>query len=97
MGGGEREQKLRELYEKSPAAFSTPIRLHREARKRRISISLSRLTKLMEHWETYTKFKVKYKKANQRDKIVVTGPNHLFQIDLAMLPKYRNYIGLLIW
>ena len=93
----EREKRLRELYESSPAAFSTPHRLHREARKHRILISLPRLTTLMSRWQTYTKFKVKYKNPRLRDRVIVTGPNHLFQIDLAMFPKYKYFTGLLVW
>ena len=92
-----REGKLRDLYENSPAAFSTPERLRREARKHGILISLPQLTKLMSQWQTFTKFRVKYKKPRLQNKIIVSGPSHLFQIDLAILPKYRNYIGLLVW
>ena len=97
MGSEERELRLRSLYESSPAAFSTPARLQREARKAGIRISLPRLSQLMSSWLTYTKFRVKYKNPRLRDKVIVTAPNHLFQIDLCILPKYRNYIGLLVW
>ena len=91
------EKLIRELYNKSPSGLSTVSRLYKETRRLGIAIKKKRLRDLMRKWETFTKFRIKYKIPRLRDRAVVTGPNHIFQIDLCMMPKYRGYIALLIW
>lgn len=92
------EDKLKQLYTGSPAGFSSARRLQKyAARKAGIVVSEAKLTKLMQRWALFSKFQTKYKKAKRRDRAVVAGPHHLFQIDLCILPKYRGFIGLLVW
>lgn len=95
--GEKQAKKLKQLYVDSPAAFSSVSRLRKIAQKEGIRTTEKELLKLMQKWTTFSKFQNKYKKPNKRDRVIVAGPHQLFHIDLCILPKYRNFIGILIW
>ena len=91
------EAELKRLYYDSPHGLSTAKRLHHAAKKNGMKVSLKRVESYLKKWEVYTRFKNKYKEPSLQEKVIVTGPFHLWQIDLCLLPKYRNFIGALIW
>ena len=91
------EKRIKNIYETTPGGLSTVGRLQNELRKQSIHISTKKLQNYMRKWQAFTKFKTKYKRSNIRDRAIVTAPNQLFQIDLAIMPKYRYHIALLIW
>jgi mRNA deadenylase 3'-5' endonuclease subunit Ccr4 len=91
------EEKLLDLYKNSADGLSTAYRLYAAARKKKINITLKQVEKAMEKWEVATRFRNKYKKQNRMERAIIPGPFHLFQLDLCIMPKYQNFIGILIW
>jgi hypothetical protein len=94
---------VRKAYTDSPAAFSTPQRLLAELRRQKKGGSdLARLPskaevgRILASFSTYTLFRKKYKREKSRDRAVISGPSELFQMDLAFLPKYGRFIGVLL-
>ena len=85
-----------DTFKTSPAGLSSSARLKNELAQRGVKLTKNKLEKEMKHWETYTRFRRKYNKSKDRDRVLVYGPNDLWQADLAFLPKYRNIIGFLI-
>jgi hypothetical protein len=90
------EEELFSLYLESPEGFSTAKRLWSGAKERGLKVSQGQVQEFMDGWETATRFRRKYKKPKLRDRVHVSGPFDLFQVDLGFLPKYRGFIGFLI-
>lgn len=90
------ENKLYQLYLESPSGLSTAQRLHSVAKKHNLNVSLKKVAKVMETWDVATRLQKRYKKQSRMEKAIVTGPLHLFQIDLCIMPKYDRYVAILI-
>lgn len=90
------ETKIRELYFNSPAGFSTANRLYKYMVAKGYPVSRNAIKEVLAGLDTYTLHQRKYKNKRNPDKVVVTGPQHLYQADLAFLTKFGHYIGFLI-
>jgi transposase InsO family protein len=90
------EDQLKHLYENGAAAFSTPQRLLREARRQGLEVSLKQVQETMDGWRIATRFKKKYKKPARNTKVVVGGPNQLVQADLCFFSPFNKIVGCLV-
>ena len=83
--------------------FSTPERMHSRLKKlRRLHPDLPRLSAekirkiLTEHVPTFSLYRRKYKTGKRRTRAVVSGPEELFQLDLAFFPPFRGFVAVLL-
>jgi hypothetical protein len=92
------EERIKHLYFNSPTGgLSTAQRLYEAAKKEYPNISLRQVQQVLSKLEVYTMYTNRYKKRSHEERMVVTGPFELFQMDLAFFPLYRKFLGILLW
>jgi len=90
------EEEIQRRYTEGSAAFSTVQRVHDSFPKneRPTYDDVKRaLHKLPEFGQSRNRYKIK----DKQRRVISYGPYFLHQTDLAFMPKYKHFIGCLIW
>lgn len=90
------EEEIQERYVQGPAAYSSVQRIH-ESFPKGERPSYEQVRKALQKLPEFGRSRMRYKSKTKQRRVISFGPYFLHQIDLAFLPKYKHFIGCLIW
>ncbi len=84
-----KEELLKSLWlqPKSPASFSSPYRLYKEAKKQKINVTVKEVKKFLQSLKTYTvhRFvKIRFPRAS----LIAYSIDYSWQVDVAYMTKF---------
>lgn len=88
--------ELERLYTTGAAAFSTPYRLFKAARKKGLRTTLEKVNSFFDSFPTSSRFRRKYKKNARNTRVIIGGPDQVLQADLCFFTPFNKYIGCLV-
>ena len=87
---------LLNLYQNSPAAFSTLRRLWAEVKRQQLRYTREQVADFLDSLHSHTEFRRRYKKPSKQRKAIAYGLDYVHQADVLFLPKRRGFIGMLV-